>query len=286
MTWNFASINELLKDAAAYNYDVPKDIRFDFAAWKRKRDDAIRGLNASYERNWARENIELIHGTATFVGEKEIEVKPLDGSETVRYTAPHICIATGGYPLKPKDIKGAEHGITSDEFFEIEELPKKMAFVGAGYIAVELAGVMNALGVETHMFIRGERFLRNFDPMISETLTQRYEDAGVIIHKNQKNFREIIPIKAGKGSGKIVKAITDEGEEFEFNEFLWAVGRSPEIEKLNVRGTGIKLKDSGHIIVDEYQNTNIPGIYALGDVTGQAELTPGTLILGDWRDEC
>ena len=275
MTWNFASVAEALKDGVHYTYDVPQNISFNFPEFKKRRDANIKGLNNAYERNWNREGIDLVNGIATFKSAKELEVKLRDGSGTATYTAPHILIATGGHPIKPTDIPGAEHGITSDGFFDIAELPKKMAFTGAGYISVELAGVMNAIGVETHMFIRYNTFLRNFDPMVQETLTKRYEDAGVKIHKNHKGFREVISLKEGKGQDKLLKLVGNDGDEMEVNELLWAIGRSPEVEALAPAKVGIMQKHSGHIIVDEYQNTNIEGIYALGDVTGQAELTPG-----------
>ena len=279
LTWNFASISELLKDGVHYGYKIPQDIVFDFAEFKKKRDANIEGLNGAYERNWSRENIDLIHGTATFKSQKEVEVDLGDGKKVI-FTAPHILIATGGYPNKPYDIPGAELGITSDGFFDIENLPKKMAFVGAGYIAVELAGVMNAIGVETHLFIRGETFLRTFDPMIQETLTQRYEDAGVIIHKNHKGFKEVVRLREGEGEHKLLRLVESSGEEMEVNELLWAIGRAPEIDKLDLDRIGVKLAKKGHIEVDEYQNTNVEGVYALGDVTGQAELTPVAIAAG------
>ena len=269
----------MLKDGVHYGYDIPKDIKFKFAEFKRKRDENIKGLNAAYERNWNREHIDLVKGTATFKSQQEIEVA-IQGGENVLYSAPHILIATGGYPVVPQGIPGADLGITSDGFFEIEDLPKKMAFVGAGYIAVELAGVMNAIGVETHMFIRGNTFLRNFDPMIQETLTQRYIDAGVIIHKNHKGFKEVVRLREGKGEDKLLKLIGNDGEKSEVNELLWAIGRAPEIKKLDPAKIGVKQGPKGHIVVDEYQNTNIDGIYALGDVTGQAELTPVAIAAG------
>ncbi|CAD6580603.1 MAG: Glutathione reductase [Alectoria sarmentosa] len=279
ITWNFASVSEMLKDGVHYGYDIPQDIKFNFAEFKKKRDKNIEGLNGAYERNWSREKIDLVRGTATFKSQKEVEVSLEDGEKAV-YTAPHILIATGGYPIKPRDIPGAELGITSDEFFDIEDLPKKMAFVGAGYIAVELAGVMNALGVETHLFIRGNAFLRNFDPMVQETLTQRYEDAGVIIHKNHKGFKKVVGLKEGKGDDKLLKLVESNGQETEVNELLWAIGRAPEIDKLNPAKVGVKLARKGHVEVDEYQNTNVKGVYALGDVTGQAELTPVAIAAG------
>ena len=269
----------MLKDGVHYGYDIPKDIKFNFAEFKRKRDENIKGLNAAYERNWNREHIDLVKGTATFKSQQEIEVA-IQGGENVLYSAPHILIATGGYPIIPQGIPGADLGITSDGFFEIEDLPKKMAFVGAGYIAVELAGVMNAIGVETHMFIRHNTFLRNFDPMVQETLTQRYIDAGVIIHKNHKGFKEVVRLREGKGEAKLLKLIGNDGEDFEVNELLWAIGRAPEIKKLDPAKIGVKQGPKGHIVVDEYQNTNIDGIYALGDVTGQAELTPVAIAAG------
>lgn len=269
----------MLKDGVHYGYDIPKDIKFNFAEFKRKRDENINGLNAAYERNWSKEHIDLVKGTATFKSKQEIEVTTQDG-ENVLYSAPHILIATGGYPIIPQGIPGSDLGITSDGFFEIEDLPKKMAFVGAGYISVELAGVMNAVGVETHMFIRGSTFLRNFDPMVQETLTQRYIDAGVIIHKNHKGFKEVVRLREGKGEEKLLKLIGNDGEESEFNELLWAIGRAPEIKKLDPAKIGVKQGPKGHIVVDEYQNTNIDGVYALGDVTGQAELTPVAIAAG------
>lgn len=212
-------------------------------------------------------------GTASFTGPKEVVVDMQDGSGKVKYTAPHILIATGGYPIIP-DIPGAEHGITSDGFFDIEELPKKIAVVGAGYIAVELAGVMHALGVETHLFIRGDTFLRKFDPMIQQTMTKRYEDVGVKIHRNYSNFKEVQLLKDGKGAEKLLKCIQVDGTEFEFNEVLWSIGRVPSTN-IGLDKAGVKLSSKGYIEVDEFQNTSAEGVYALGDVTGQVELTPG-----------
>lgn len=155
-----------------------------------------------------------------------------------------------------------------------------MAFVGAGYIAVELAGVMNALGVETHMFIRGNTLLRSFDPMVQETLTKRYEDAGVIFHKSHQGFKEVVKVSDGKGPDKVLKLIEKDGNTTEVNEILWAIGRAPEIEYLNPASVGVKLGPKGHIVVDEYQNTNVEGIHAIGDVTGQMELTPVAIAAG------
>ncbi|KAF9892592.1 Glutathione reductase [Aspergillus nanangensis] len=278
MTWNFASVNETLQSAKHYGYGVPDDISINYRHFKDLRDATVKRLNGIYERNWGGEGIDLVHGRATFIDPKTIEVTLDDGSKT-RYTSPHILVATGGRPTVP-NIKGAEHGITSDGFFEMEELPPKLAVVGAGYIAVELAGVMGAVGVETHMFIRGEEFLRKFDPMVQKTMTDRYEAVGINIHKHHGGFKEVQLLRDGKGKDKLLKLIGHDGSEIEVNELLWAIGRVPEVEDLNLNATGIQLNKSGHIVVDEYQNTTAGGIYALGDVTGHAELTPVAIAAG------
>ncbi|KAF2736539.1 hypothetical protein EJ04DRAFT_511028 [Polyplosphaeria fusca] len=294
MTWYFASVNELIKGAKHYFYDVPDNVQFHFEKFKKFRDARIATLNGIYDRNWEREGIELIHGTAKFMGGNEIEIDLRDGSGKATVSAKHILIATGGYPIVPH-IEGAQHGITSDGFFDIEVLPKKIAVVGAGYIAVELAGVLNAIGVEVHLFIRGDTFLRTFDPMIQETLTKTYEDAGVVIHKQFGSFKKVERLDQysasvqegahekrteGASPDKQLRITDENGHTFEVNELLWAIGRTPEVESLNLGVTGVKQSAKGHIVVDEFQNTNIEGIYALGDVTGRAELTPVAIAAG------
>lgn len=285
MTYNMASINATLKKSGRhYGYNIPENTSFDFGAFVEKRDARIKALNGVYENNWDAEGIDLLKGNATFVSEHEMEVDMKDGSGKIRVTAPEITIATGGFPLKPMDIKGAEYGITSDQFFLMKTLPKRIVFVGAGYIAVELAGMLNALGVETHMYIRHSTFLRKFDPMIQDTLTKHYEDAGVIIHKNHPGIKEVVQLQAASSesdpSSKQLKLISNDGSELECNELLWAIGRAPEVQDLDLKRIGMKLGGKGHIVVDAYQDTNVPGIHAIGDVTGQAELTPVAIAAG------
>ena len=283
MTWNFASINEGFKHSKHYGYKVQGDIPFSFEEFVDKRHARIKVLNRAYETNWAKEGIDLLKGTASFISNNEMEVDLKDGSGKVRVAAPHICIATGGFATKPKAIKGSEYGTTSDDFFEFKTLPKKMVFVGAGYISVELAGVMHAIGVETHMFIRGDTFLRKFDPMVQNTLTKHYEEAGIIIHKNHPGIKEVQLLKEADVSdpaSKQLKLISNDGSEMDCNELLWAIGREPEVQGLNLDALDLKLGPKGHIVVDKYQNTSVPRIYAIGDVTGQAELTPVAIAAG------
>ena len=280
MTWNFATVAETLHDSKHYGFKTPDNVAFNFAEFKHKRDAQIAKLNGAYETNWAREKIELIHGTAKFLGPKELEVDLADGSGKKILKGKHVCIATGGYPNKPTNIPGAEHGITSDEFFDIEEMPKKVMVVGAGYIAVELAGIFNAVGVETHLWIRGNTFLRKFDPMIQETMTEHYEEIGIKIHRNAKPFEKVELLKDGPPGQKELKITAQGGETFEVNELLWAIGRTPETASLDLEKAGVKTKAGGFIDVDKFQNTNVEGIHALGDVTGEIELTPVAIAAG------
>ncbi|KAK5207547.1 Glutathione reductase [Exophiala xenobiotica] len=284
MTWNFASIAETMKAGKHYGYTFGEGNSFDFKSFVEKRDARIKVLNGAYENNWAKEGIDLIHGTATFISEHEMEVKPKDGGEPYRITAPHITIATGSYPTKPEGIKGSEYGITSDEYFLIKHLPKKMVFVGAGYIAVELAGVMNAIGVETHLFIRHNTFLRKFDPMVQDTLTNHYEELGVHVHRNHPGIKEVVQLQPAKDPSdprdKQLKIIMNDGSEMIANELLWGIGRGAETRGLGLENIPIKLDKTGHIVVDKYQNTSVPGVYALGDVSGQVELTPVAIAAG------
>ena len=134
--------------------------------------------------------------------------------------------------------------------------------------------MLNAIGVEVHMFIRGDKFLRSFDPTISETMTARYESVGVKIHRGYKEFERVEKVSV-EGGEKVLRLVMNGGESMEVNELLWAVGRSPETASLELEMVGVKTDGKGYVVVDKFQNTSVEGIYALGDVTGQLELTPG-----------
>jgi len=276
MTWNAATIKETIKEAKNYGFAVEETAPFDWPTFKHKRDAYIKRLNGIYEKNLSNDKVEYLHGTASFKDPKTVKVE-LDDKSEVEIRAKHILIAVGGHPTKP-DLPGAELGIDSDGFFEIETQPKKVAVVGAGYIAVELAGMFNALGTETHLFIRHDKFLRTFDPMIQEKLTAEYERLGVIIHKNssQSKVEDI-----GNGQKRVhYKDANGEGN-LDIDVLLWAIGRSPELEKLNLGATGVKTDKKDHIEVDDFQNTNIENIYALGDVCNKGfELTPVAIAAG------
>ncbi|KAF2435937.1 glutathione reductase [Tothia fuscella] len=298
ITFNAALIREMLNHGKNYGYDIPDGISMDFKHFKSLRDKAVERNSKAYDRNWEREGIEVVRGTARFTGrEKEVEVVMEDGSGRRLFRARHILIATGGYPVMPSDVLAAKHGITSDGFFDIEVLPRTIAVVGAGYIAVEMAGILNALGVVVHMFIRGKTFLRKFDPMVQDTLTKRYEDIGVIIHKDFAGFEKVERLDTpemeeggvsakheSRGTppspSKRLRLKAKNGETFDVDEILWAIGRVPEVKDLDLVSIGVKTTKTGHIAVDEFQNTSVNGIYAIGDVTGQYELTPVAIAAG------
>ncbi|KAF3933641.1 hypothetical protein ABW20_dc0100631 [Dactylellina cionopaga] len=274
--WNAASIAETIHDAASYGFKLEQTGPFDWTWFKHKRDAYIKRLNGIYERNLEKDDVEYISAHASFESPNEIRLTTTDGeSKTVR--ANKILIATGGYPIVPSRVPGADLGITSDGFFDLEVLPKRVALVGAGYIAVELAGIFNALGSETHLFIRGETVLRKFDPMIQDVLTNHYEKIGIKIHKNSREFDKI----EKTDSGSLLLYGTEGGLPLEVDSLLWAIGRAPLVDGLNLDNIGIRTEaDTGVIRVDDFQNTNIENVYALGDVCGKVELTPVAIAAG------
>ncbi|TID15608.1 Glutathione reductase [Venturia nashicola] len=275
--WNAASIAETIHEAKAYGFSVKETAPFDWPSFKKKRDAYVKRLNGIYEKNLANDKVEYIHGRASFNSKDEVSVKLDDGSiQTIK--AKKILIAVGGHPTLPKDIPGSELGLDSDGFFEIEKQPKKVAIVGAGYIAIEFAGMFKALGTETHLFIRHETFLRTFDPMVQEKVVAEYERQGIIIHKNssQSKVEDI-----GNGQKKLHYEDKDGKGTLDVDEVIWAIGRAPETEGLGLEKVGIKTDKKGHLEVDKYQNTNVDNIYALGDVSNSGmELTPVAIAAG------
>lgn len=278
VTWNAAAIAETFKDAKAYGfsgYDAPT---FDWPYFKKKRDAYVKRLNGIYENNLNKDSIEHLQGRAKFVGKDEVEVA-LESGGTQRIKAKHILIATGGRPKVP-DIPGKELAIDSDGFFELEQQPKSIATSGAGYIGVEMSGMLHALGTETHFFIRGDRLLRSFDPMIQDTVTKEYERQGVHLYKGSQ-ITKIEDI--GNGLKRVTYKETETGKEsvVEVEVVLFATGRVPEIEDLHIKELGIKLNERNHIVTDEFQNTSIPNVYAIGDVCDRGfELTPVAIAAG------
>ncbi|APZ44357.1 glutathione-disulfide reductase [Acidihalobacter ferrooxydans] len=265
--WFGAQLAHALADARDYGFDVTRG-DFDWNTLKTKRDAYVSGINAWYHTYLADSDIAVLSGHARFVDAHTLEV----GGQT--YTAEHIVIATGGEPVWP-DIPGAELGITSDGFFELDTLPRRTAVVGAGYIAVELAGVLNALGSDVSLFLRGDHLLRRFDSLLREHLTEAMLEDGIdILSRTQV-------AQVRRAADGTLGLFCEQGRESGgFDAVIWAIGRQPSVAGLNLEATGVVTDAAGYVVADAYQNTNIEGVYALGDVTGRAELTPVAIAAG------
>lgn len=277
VTWNAASIQSTIHDAKAYRFDTGKIDALDWASFKAKRDGVVLGLNKLDTKALSDDKVAYLHGLASFTDPHTVKVIKDDKTE-VEIKAEHILIAVGGYPNLPP-TEGAEHGITSDGFFELERLPKKVAVVGAGYIAVEMAGMLNAFGCETHMFIRQDKILRTFDQMVQDKLAPEYEQQGVIFHKNTttSNLQEL-----ANGTRRLhFKDHSGKTGSLDCDTVLWAIGRSPQLSKLNLDIAKVEVDKKSRIKVDAFQNTNVANIYALGDACDSGfDLTPVAMAAG------
>ena len=259
--WYGAQVAETLhRYAGEYGFDVTIN-KFDFATLKANRQAYIDRIQGSFERGFDSNGVERVYEYARFVAPHTVEVAG------ERYTAPHILIATGGHALYP-NIPGSEYGITSDGFFELDEVPKRTAVIGAGYIAVEVAGVLNALGSDTHLFVRKDRPLRTFDKDIVDVLVDEMAKSGPTLHTHA-NVTEVV-----KNADDSLTISFDNGETITVDCLIWAIGRAANTSGFGLEKTGVKLTEKGTIYSDEFENTSVPGIYALGDVTGKLDLTP------------
>lgn len=265
--WHGAQMmDEMNLYASGYGIDIPSK-NLNFSKLVENREAFIERLHGSYENGLASNDVDLINGYAKFVDNKTVEV---NGKQ---YTADHILIATGGQSEFPT-IPGTEYGIDSDGFFELTELPKRTAIVGAGYIAVELAGVLHGLGSDTHLFVRQHAPLRNFDSIIVEGLVETMEREGATLHTYAT------PEKVEKNEDGSLTLYLEDGTTHETDTLIWAIGRKPNTENLNLEATDVSVNDGGYIVVDDLQNTTAKGIYAIGDVTGRIELTPVAIAAG------
>ncbi|RKS86833.1 NADPH-glutathione reductase [Orbus hercynius] len=265
--WYGAQIAEAIKH---YGPDYGFDTTVNQFSWPKlvaSRTAYIDRIHQSYDRVLTNNKVDVIHGYAKFINQKTLEV---NGKQ---YSADHILIAVGGEALIP-NIPGAEYGITSDGFFALTEQPKRVAVVGAGYIACEIASVLHSLGSEVHQFIRKETPLRAFDPLLIDTLMEVIKLEGQTLHPNS------IPKTVTKNSDGSLCLTLENSEQYHVDCLIWAIGRKPAIDKLNLSVTGVHICSSGFIAVDKYQNTNIAGIYSVGDDTEAVALTPVAVAAG------
>jgi glutathione reductase (NADPH) len=264
--WTAADLASAMADSAGYGFEVGT-VKHDWAALKSSRDAFVSRLNGIYARNLEKRSVDCFYSRAVLTGPNEVR----DDSDRL-YHAERLLIATGGYPTVP-DLPGADLGITSDGFFELTELPERAAVVGSGYIAVELSGILHALGCDVTQFIRYDSVLRSFDEMLSQNLMEQMLESGIRIETSA------VPAALEEDGGYVL-ATADERRFEGFDCVIWAVGRTPNTGSLGLSDAGIKTDKRGFIEVDEYQNTSADNIYAVGDVTGQAPLTPVAIAAG------
>ncbi|WP_159723282.1 glutathione-disulfide reductase [Enterococcus sp. CSURQ0835] len=264
--WQASSMLEMLeRDAASYGIHAQLE-KFDFHELVTRREKYIDFLHTAYNRGLDSNKVERIKGYATFVSDRVITV---NGEE---FTAPHILIATGGHP-STMSIEGGELAIDSNGFFALQQLPKSVIVLGAGYIAAELSGVIQSMGAQVEWAFRYGRPLRSFDQMLAENVMEIYQDNGVQLH----------PYYVAK---KIEKTATGYTVTFENDEtlsaevVLFAGGRKPNTSQLGLENTGVTLDEKGFVTVDKFQNTTADGIYAVGDVIGKIDLTPVAIAAG------
>jgi len=255
-----AHFAEDLVDAQRYGWTVG-DKSFD---WPTLRDNVLADvdrLNTAYQSTLDSHKVETFHTRATLVGENRVSI---DGREV---TAKHVLVATGARPMVP-DVPGAEHGITSNEVFHLERLPKRAVICGGGYIANEFAGIFHELGVEVTQVIRSDKLLRGWEPALSDRLLAIATQKGVQFRFNT------MPQRIDKRADGTIVLHCAGGKTIETDLLLWAVGRLPNSEGLGLEALGLHMKPNGAIPVDEASHTVLPWLHSVGDVTDRLQLTP------------
>ena len=253
--------SEDFKEAAGFGWTIG-ETSFDWKTLVANKDKEIDRLNGIYIRNLNNAGVEIVATRAVL---KDSHTVHLVGEER-DVTADKILIATGAAPYLP-DIPGIEHAITSNEAFHLEELPRRVVVIGGGYIAVEFAGIFNGLGVETMQLYRGPLFMRGFDDDLRDMLAEEMRKKGVDLRMNC----DIVEI--ARKDGELHLTLTD-GDVIKTDCAMYATGRHPNTKDLGLEAAGVKLGKSGEIVVDKYSTTSVDNIYAVGDVTDRANLTP------------
>ena len=284
----FASgFSEMFDDARAYGWDL-QDGPFDWSKFRTRLHGELDRLEGVYRKMLAGSNVEVFDARAKLQDPHTISL-----STGQQVTAKHILVATGGRPVIP-ELRGAELGITSNEVFLLEKLPKSILIVGGGYIASEFAGILNGLGVEVTQFYRGAQILRGFDDEARGLVAEGMRAKGIDLHlgtnivqmraatvEDQAGVHEGVPMDSGQPAsypheaakhGIWVKATN--GNERCYDQVLFATGRTPNTTDLGLEAAGLEPGRWGEVVVDEYSQTAVPSIYAIGDVTNRVQLTP------------
>ena len=264
--WYAAELAHTVDEARDFGIPARRG-RTDWQTLLAGRDRYVSNIN-TYWDGYARDlGISHIQGYATFVDARTVEVNG------VQYSADHIVLATGSQPIVPP-VPGAELGITSDGFFELQHQPSQVAVIGGGYIGVELSGVLNALGSGVTLIALEDRLLERFDPMISASLENEMRRQGIRVHTG---FQVMALSRSARGI-----SVTSANESLidGYDTVIWAVGRRPNTRGLRLEAAGVVASPGGIVPVDAYENTNVPGIYAIGDTTGKMPLTPVAVAAG------
>ena len=306
--WNAASIAEAVHDMEHFGFGGPLEhVTFDWNVLKEARDRYIARLNRIYAQNLVTSGVTQLKGWASLVGPHTVQIvsgasaisdndddvndQDSGNTTTTTVTAQHILIATGCQPILPPGEGIAEHCITSDHFFDLNVMPRKAVVVGAGYIAVELAGVLQALGTDTKLVLRKHKALRQFDDLLSDTLDEEMQRQGIEIYRNTDGLEKVVLADnsrdsdndSGSGPQQQLKTVhLKNGQTIEgVDTVLVAPGRGPLTASLGLDRAGVRRDDHGYIVANEYSETNVPGVYAIGDVVaGQVELTPTAIAAG------
>jgi len=259
-----AHVREELEDAAGYGWQVPTDnVSFDWPTLVANKNAEIERLNGIYGRLLANAGVEIIEGTASFEDPHTVRV----GEQS--YSSGRITVATGSWPVVP-DIPGKEHLLTSNDMFYLPQLPRHATIWGGGYIAVEFAGILAGLGVETTLLYRGDMFLRGFDDDVRHFTLQEMRKKGIDLRFN-------VTIDSVERNDSTYVAQLSNGDELETGLIMAATGRRALVDGLGLTDLGVELTASGHVQVDDYFETAVPSVYALGDVIGTPQLTPVAL---------
>ena len=264
--WNAASAAHAIHDAAGYGFGIASS-EHDWVMLKSRRDAYVARLNGIYEQNLANKNIEYIAAFGMLEGPHGVRV------DNRLLSAERILIAVGGEPIVP-DLPGAKLGITSDGFFELEDLPQRVALIGSGYISVELAGMLRALGASVELFVRFDSVLRDFDEMLQTSACGALRADGISLHLHA------IPAGVDKTDDGL-QLVTEDGNKYgPFDSLIWAIGRRPLTQGLGLDSAGVEVNGAGFITTDEFQQTSGENIFAVGDVTGRVSLTPVAIAAG------
>lgn len=265
LMWHAAQIAGTMADAQGYGFDLgshPHD-------WTRlvdRREAYVRRLNGVYREGLAKDRVQVLEGWGRMLPDGTV------ACGDVRIAAQHVLIATGGRP-RPPSVPGAELGIDSNGFFALRQRPASVVVVGGGYIAVELAGVLRALGTEVTLIVRGERLLGSFDAMLGDALREAMSHHGT-------RMRFGAQVAKVEKAGESLRITLGDGQVISSESLIWATGRQPNTDGLGLLEAGIALDASGHVVVDPWQDTARPNVHAVGDVCGPVALTPVAIAAG------